>query len=152
MARRMTAADAGELLFDAWFGAGDKGMSRAETMKLTGLTDKQFRTGKDYLRSMLTLDHLEPFSYDPAANVYRMNTEPERVREYYVGRLKIAAKQSLRLLSGTLIPHSKKLGNRQSRRVVRDAARHLEDLLDLLSVNGEDVATMEAELEDALNR
>lgn len=148
---RMTAADAGNLLFDVWMDAGDDGLSPKDTLAATELTDKQFRNGKDYLRRVLTLDNQEPFSYDPVDNVYRMNTSQARVQEYAVRTMKGAVRRLLRLHSGTVLPQSKKAPTRPHKRLTRHLQGLIEDLIDLLEGNGVDVAEYEQEFKEAIS-
>ena len=129
---RMTAKDAAELIFDAWIEMGDEGMSQAQTLNETRLTPKQFKNGKDWLREHLCIDNIQPFTYDPRVNVYRLNTEAERVEEYWLYRLRITARQMEQLLNGTGGPAKQKFKNRKFNRLFRNTENILEDIKDIL--------------------
>lgn len=130
---RMTAKDAGQLIFDVWYKADDAGMSQVETRSALGLTAKQFQNGKSYLREQLCLDNAAPFTYDPRDNVYRLNTNSEQVEEYYEMRLSIALKQLVQLSNGTTAPaRDKWKDNRKIARIWRHVDNLIEDMQDAL--------------------
>lgn len=130
----MTAKDSGDLIFAAWFKAGEAGMNQTETLKKLGLTAKQFQRGKSYLREQLCITNTAPFTYDPRDNVYRLNTSSEQVEEYYALRLNIALKQLEQLANGTGTPaRDKWKNNRKIVRMWRHVDNVREDIKDALA-------------------
>ena len=133
MTRRLTQQDAAEMIFDAWAGAMDTGMSRKETLELTGLTSGQFLNGKAWLRDELCSNKEMPFSYDPSKDLYHLNANFEPVEEYWLFRLKVTAKQLQRLLDGTASPAKAKFGGRKIARMHRHTKDLILDLEDIVA-------------------
>lgn len=65
------ARDAASLIFAAWRGAGDRGMSKRQTMAETGLNEDWFEAGKAYIRihasQQFGVDS-DPYVHDPHAH------------------------------------------------------------------------------------
>lgn len=131
--RRLTQQDAAELIFDAWAGAMNTGMSQQETLDLTGLSRKQFSRGKEWLRDELCSNRESPYSYDPATNTYNLNTNFEPVEEYWLYRLKVTATQLRRLLDGTASPAKSKFGGKKIARMYRHTENLILDLEDIIN-------------------
>ena len=132
---RMTAEDAAGLIFDVLADASDTGLSKAQIIGKTGLTDKQFANGKTWLRDKLCSEKEEPYSYDPTVigGMYHLNADFAPVEEYWLYRLRIAAVQLQRLLDGTASPAKAKFGGRKIARMHRHTDNLVQDLVDILA-------------------
>lgn len=86
--RSQKAADAATLIVAAWRSAGEAGMSKAQTIAYTELTNKWFNWGRVYIRmhAAAMLNHDEPYTYDPRANgghgAYHLNASDESILDY----------------------------------------------------------------------
>ena len=136
--KKKAAEVAGELIFDAWIEAGEEGMNQADTLEATGLSRKRFLAGKIWMRETLCGDKEEPFTYDPQANVYRLNADLEMVDDYWAHRIHVHAKQLRRLLDGTSEPAKAKFGGRRIQRLHRHTENLVYDLEDLVNTMNED--------------
>ncbi|MCF3143792.1 hypothetical protein [Streptomyces platensis] len=121
----MTAHQRPEVLaqavYDALERAGNRGLSLEEIMGETGYTESQTRRGISLLReSIPQLKGSDAvYTYDPAENVYRTVYIPEVAEMYEILRMRGEATRSYRVLTGTILPHSRKSKAKQLRTLKR---------------------------------
>ncbi|MEU3748137.1 MULTISPECIES: hypothetical protein [Streptomyces] len=124
-----------QMVKDALDRAGTRGLTFDELVEDTGLTYYQVRYGISFLRESLAdlKDSDAVFTYDPREHVYRIVYIPEVAELYEVFRLQGEATRTLRMLAGTVIPHSKLARTKAVRLMRRHLEVVVEDAKDLLA-------------------
>ncbi|MFD5563811.1 hypothetical protein [Kitasatospora griseola] len=124
-----------QMVKDALDRAGTRGLTFTELVEDTGLTPSQVRYGMAYLRESLAglKNSSAVFTYDPRDNVYRTEYIPEVADYYEILRLQGDATRTLRMLAGTVIPHSKLARTKQVRLLRRHLEVVVEDTKDILA-------------------
>ncbi|MBD9730358.1 hypothetical protein IGX29_00715 [Streptomyces sp. H28] len=113
---------------DALDRAGERGMTLSELTDTTGMTVSQTRAGLAYLKEAIPglKGSSAIFSYDPHGHLYRTAFIADVVEAYELMRIAGECTRSYRILSGTVIPHTKNSRGR----AVRMLRRHLELVVD----------------------
>ncbi|MEV8586693.1 hypothetical protein AB0424_07070 [Streptomyces sp. NPDC051180] len=135
MTAHLRAEVTAQMVKDALDEAGTRGLTFDELVEETGLTTHQIRYGMACLRESLAgLKGSEAvYTYDPRENVYRTQYIPEVADLYEILRLQGEATRTLRMLAGTVIPHSKLARTKAVRLMRRHLEVAVEDAKDLLT-------------------
>ncbi|MGW1840673.1 hypothetical protein [Streptomyces sp. NPDC002067] len=125
MTQHLKREESAQRIADALDVAGERGMTLSEIMDATGMTICQVRYGMAYLREAIPgfKDGSQcVYSYDAYGHLYRTAYVPDVVEIYEIQRIAGENTRSYRVLTGTVLPHTK--NNRT--KALRLLRRHLE--------------------------